>query len=541
MVRCPKSSCREVFNALTTIRDERQSQGAEEVGQQLRVVQLGDRILIDPKVIARPRPAADTVSAATTRSPDAAAVPSRRLSDTPGDFETSPQRPEAPARAASPSPQPQNESPAAQPVPETTSASGSALASRQPSAWARLADLSASFANFSLAVRNLLRHRRRSALGLSAVAFGVIALLLASGFIEWMYWENRESTIRARLGHIQIVKSDFFEKGFSDPFSYLLPPDTPELQRVLESAHVSMVASRLSFSGLISFGDNTVSFIGEGVEPNKEKVVSGNLRVVEGEVLSEDDPDGVILGAGLAMNLGISVGDTAILVAKKETGSISAVEVRVKGIFRTVTKAFDDSALRVPLPTARRLLETDGSHAWVVLLDETENTPAVTTELRNALGASNLGLDIVPWFDLADFYAKFVTLFSRQVNVVRAIIVLVILISISNTLIMSVVERTAEIGTLLAVGLRRRVVLKLFVFEGCLLGIGGALLGLILGVLLSLIISRIGIPMPPPPNMEIGFTGEIMLTWPLVVITTSLAVGATALASFYPAWKASRL
>jgi putative ABC transport system permease protein len=126
-------------------------------------------------------------------------------------------------------------------------------------------------------------------------------------------------------------------------------------------------------------------------------------------------------------------------------------------------------------------------------------------------------------------------------HMVRVIIALIIVLSISNTLVMSVLERTGEIGTLLAIGLRRRNILQLFISEGLLLGIIGGILGVAAGILLAKIISAVGIPMPPPPGMDVGFTGRIMVSWPLASGALLIAVATTLLGSVYPAWKASRL
>ena len=83
--------------------------------------------------------------------------------------------------------------------------------------------------------------------------------------------------------------------------------------------------------------------------------------------------------------------------------------------------------------------------------------------------------------------------------------------------------------------------MQLFVSEGLMLGVIGGLFGVTVGTALAIVISAVGIPMPPPPGMESGYTGEILVTWPLVVGTLSLAVLTTLLGSLYPAWKASNM
>lgn len=392
-----------------------------------------------------------------------------------------------------------------------------------------------------IAVRNLLRHRARTLSALLAIIFGVIGLLIASGFIDWIYWAMRESTIESRLGHIQVMEAGYLEHGSADPFNYLLPQRSPVLDFLKHMPAVKVVTPRLSLSGLISHGDATLSFLGEGVKPDSEARVSLQMHIIGGADLSAADAKEVLLGEGLARGLGVKAGDTVVLLASTVSGGINAVELRVQGIFQTYTKSYDDVALRLPIEVARGLLRVSGAHLWVVLLDKTEDTRAVLSKLRVHYPEESSGLNFVPWYKQADFYNKTVRLFSKQVHVVWILIATVIVLSIFNTMIMSVMERTREIGTLLALGFRRGNILWQFVVEGLALGLAGGGIGLIAGTGLARLISWIGIPMPPPPGMAVGFTGEVSISWPLVGEALLFAVVTSVLASVYPAWKASRL
>ena len=124
---------------------------------------------------------------------------------------------------------------------------------------------------------------------------------------------------------------------------------------------------------------------------------------------------------------------------------------------------------------------------------------------------------------------------------IKLIIAFIILLGISNTMTMNVMERTGEIGTAMALGVKKSGILRQFLCEGALIGgIGGAL-GVLIGLLLAAIISDIGIPMPPPPGMARGYTGEILITLNMVLEALALAIFTTLIASLYPAWKASRM
>ena len=392
---------------------------------------------------------------------------------------------------------------------------------------------------FVLAFRNIVRQRRRSLLSLAAVSFGVIALLLAGGFIQWIFWAMREDTVGSRLGHIQISRLGYQNSGTADPFNYLLQAQSPELASIEKTPGVVTVAPRLGFSGLVSFGDATVSFIGEGVDPRREMFLSRSVIITQGKNLAPDDPNGVVMGRGLAANLGAHVGDKVVLLTNLPSGGVRAVEGRVVGLFSTIVKAYDDSALRVPLPLARKLMGVTGAHIWVTLLSRTEDTEKVLRQLRAKLDRGKF--ELVPWTHLADFYNKTVVLFTHQFGVVRVIIGAIIILGISNTMMMNVMERTGEIGTVMAMGTRRRQLISMFLSEGLLLGVFGALIGLMIGLGLAALISAIGIPMPPPPGMDRALIGQIRITPALAFESTLLAVATTLIASVYPAWKASRL
>lgn len=392
-----------------------------------------------------------------------------------------------------------------------------------------------------LALRNLSRQRRRTYTALGAIGFGVVAMLLAGGFVEWTFWGMREGAIQSRLGHIQVTRPGYFEAGSADPLAYLLPDRLEEEINLDAIPAVEVVSPRLVFSGLISHGDLTIGFTGEGVDPEKDAALSKHLTIIAGDRLSPDDVNGMLLGGGLAVNLGVTVGDTVVLLATTRSGGLNGVEGAVRGLFHSASKTFDDSALRLPIDTARQLLRVSGAHKWVMLLDETEHTDAVLQALETRYPESKSGLEFTPWHALADFYNKTVKLLSKQMLIVRVVIAVIIILSISNTLVMSVLERTGEIGTLMAIGFRRRNILQLFINEGLLLGIIGGLLGVIIGFVLAKIISAIGIPMPPPPGMEVGFTGRILVSWQLAAGALVLAVTTALFGSIYPAWKASHL
>ncbi len=390
-----------------------------------------------------------------------------------------------------------------------------------------------------LAMRSVLRQGRRTMIAIGAVSFGVVAMILAAGFIEWLMEGMRESTIKSQLGHIQIVRPGYVERGTSDPFGFIIEGE--EASRAVVESHkgVKVLAPRLSFNGLASKGENTFAFLGQGVSARAEAVLSSSVTITRGRNLSPDGVSEMVMGKGLAENLEVKVGDTVVLMTTTASGNINAVEAPVVGLFNSVSKEYDDSALRMPIALAQQLVKVSGAQQWLVLLDRTETTDERIAELRSVLPSRSL--ELVPWYQLADFYNKTKDLFASQVNVVRLIILLIIVLSISNTLSMSVMERVSEIGTCMALGLTRQRILRIFVAEGLMLGLVGGGLGVVVGCVLAVGISSVGIPLPPPPGMEQGFDGEIRLTFSIVAQAMAVAVISSFVSSLYPAWRASRM
>ncbi|TAK90366.1 MAG: ABC transporter permease [Burkholderiaceae bacterium] len=390
-----------------------------------------------------------------------------------------------------------------------------------------------------IALRNVLRYRRNSAVSVAVIVFGISAMVVASGFIEWVFWAMREAYIESQYGHVRVVKPGYLEYGQVPVGKFLLSPDSSWLEKLKQDSEVRAVVPRLSFTGMASVGDTTIAFLGEGVDPGAELQGSTALVVYKGHGLGPGEAPGIIVGEGLARQLGVSVGEKLALLSNTRSGGLNAVELPVQGIFYTANKNYDDVSLRIPIETAQKLLRVHGAQSWLVMLKETHQTTEFLGRWRGLLPADQFALS--PWTDQADFYNKTVTLFSKQVNVIRAIIAAIIVLAISNTLSIGIMERTTEIGTSMALGANRRRIQRQFVLEGCTMGLLGAVIGALFALLLSWVISKIGIPMPPPPGMTRGFVGAIRVDWKIMFDALAIAWLATLAASFYPAWRASRL
>lgn len=404
--------------------------------------------------------------------------------------------------------------------------------------------------SIKLAIRNVFRNKIRTLITLAAIAFGSVSIIIAGGFFEDTFLQMREAVIHSHLGHLQIYAKGYIDHGASAPFDYLIE-DTEEIIRQISAIeHVTLVTPRIAFSGMISTGDNTVSVFCEGVNPEGElllnkieniKDAETGLAIQEGDNLAKEDQFEVILGRGLAKNLGAKPGDSVVLLTNTVGGSLNAFDMNVKGIFFTAAKEFDDRALRLPIEMAQKLIRTEGVQTLVVLLDRTENTEKARDEVLKIIQKGKLPLELKIWKQLADFYNKTVQLYGKQFFILKLIIMVIVVLSIFNTINMAIWERTREIGTIMAMGYKKNDILRLFLAEGFILGVLGGAAGIALGVILAKIISFFGIPMPPPPGATVGWTALIKIVPDLLISSMFISVAASLISSFYPAYKASNL
>ncbi len=393
---------------------------------------------------------------------------------------------------------------------------------------------------WTFALRNVFRQKARSAATLIAIAVGVASLILAGGFVQDIFIQLGEAIIHSQTGHIQVTKAGYREGRLREPDKYLLV-DPKRLKANIQGSTpaINQTMERLGFTGTLNNGKRDIGIIGESIEPDAEAKMGTYMHFVEGRALKDSDQDGIVVGQGVAKSLGLKVGDRVSLVISLAAGAVNTLDFELLGVFQSFSKEFDARAVRIPIDAAKILMDTQGTHLVVVMLDKTDDTLLTVDKLKQQF--SKEGLEIIGWNELSDFYEKAVKLYDSQFGVLRLIILLMVILSVVNSVNMTLFERTREFGTMLAVGNRPDSVFKLIMVESIFLGALGAVIGMSLGCLAGLGISAIGIPMPPPPNANLGYTALIRLE-PLSVATAgTIGFVATVLATIMPARKASQL
>lgn len=391
---------------------------------------------------------------------------------------------------------------------------------------------------FKLALRNILRQKSRTAMTLAAIIFGVAGLILSGGFVADVLTQLGEATIHSQLGHVQVFRKGFYEQGSRSPEKFMIDDAARIAEFAARMPEADTVLQRVSFTGLLNNGKADWAVMGEGVEPDKESHLGTFVRITAGRALKDSDSGGILIGDGVAKALALKPGDAVTLIMNTADGALNTTEFSVVGVFQSFSKDFDARAVRIPVAAARNLVAREGSNSIVLLLHRTVDTARVKELLVPKL--ESLGFDIRDWVQLSDFYSKTVELYRTQFGVLQWVVLMMVLLSVFNTVNMSVFERVGEFGTLMALGNSRGYVFRLVLTENALLGLSGAICGVLVGVLVALAISEVGIPMPPPPNSNVGYTASIRVMPENVMLAFLVGVGATVAAALLPARKVSR-
>jgi putative ABC transport system permease protein len=347
---------------------------------------------------------------------------------------------------------------------------------------------------FKLALRGLMRNRRRSLMTLLAIAFGFSAITLFAGYTHNVYGGLARQSINGEmLGHLTLSKRGMRKEGKLDPERYLLSANEVDaITKLLkDEKHVEMVSPRLALSGLVSNGRASTIFIAEGIEPSAMEVLQKDVLTEQekksgmfNKLKKQLDPahiEVVELSEGLVEMLHLSAGGQAAVLVNTLTGQANASDITVGHSFNTGNAGSNDKFAFVSLALARTLLDAEGrADRLTILLDDASQTEAMRDRLLSKLKAAGFDVEIMTWQELSDFYNQVHGMFDMIFGFIFSIVLTVVVMSVANSMGMTVIERTREIGTLRAIGLKRSGVVQLFTTESMLLTLIGCTTGLLI-------------------------------------------------------------
>ena len=452
----------------------------------------------------------------------------------------------------------------------------------------------------SLAVRNLLRNRRRSLATLLAMAIGSTAILLFGGFSGNINYEMHTRNVQ-RGGHLQIQHRDFYLYGTGNPAAYGIADYTKILAAIRDDevlgGMVLVATPTLQFGGIAGNFDAGVSrtVIGRGFIPediNRMRQWNDfDLRSrAPVSALEGAAADSAVVGTGVARVLqlcdalkienclkpeteekpiGKAIPDDIAQLSQQETPiatgvagagahRIEVLVVNTRGAPNVTSldviraedqgvKELDDISVMMHLAQIQSLIYGKSPPkvtAIILQLRHSDQIPLALVRLTPILAkfSASQPLAVLDFRSLNPFYVQTAQMFDTIFGFVFLLIGAIVLFTVSNTMNTAVVERTVEIGTLRAIGLRRAGIRRLFVTEGALLGVCGAVLGVVVALGLSVVLNRMDIPWLPPGNVEsVPLTIRVWGEPRMIIGTTVGLICIAILSAWWPAYRAAQL
>jgi len=382
----------------------------------------------------------------------------------------------------------------------------------------------------TLAWQNLGRNRRRTLATLLLIAIGVTGIMTTTGFALYTYESLQEFAMREN-GQLILSTPEYFSEDEEYPLQYGI--DGPEVirKKLLEDISISYVLASVEFNGLITNGEKSTIFLGRGVDTDLPKVMGPALDITEGRNLSKKPDETadfeVILGQKLAASLDAEIGTGLTLMSSTADGALNAIDVMVHGIVATGIPEMDARYLMVHNSSAQFLLDTERVSQLSVYLRNSDQQMQYASQFESEFSE----LQITPWQDRAFFYSSVKNLYDRIFGVMGVVILIMVMFAIFNTSAMSVMERMREIGTLSAMGTRRKEIIRLFLLEAAQLGIIGSVFGFILSGLFTLGLNVFEVQMPAPPGQTDGYPLQVYFSTEVALYTLFGVIVIAALAS----------
>ncbi|WP_198306290.1 ABC transporter permease [Arcobacter vandammei] len=354
-----------------------------------------------------------------------------------------------------------------------------------------------------ISFKNLKRNLRRSLLVSSGIIIGSIALFIFAGYINAINTLWGDELIHSEYAHIQIVKKDYLNSDENDKKKMISKETIENISSLLkESSDVKVITTRSYFGGFIGNDNSSVIFVGRTqAEENERLIRKQTPKVTSGKYLNEEDQSGVVLAEGLAEKFDAKVGDELIILTSSIDGSTEAVSVKIRGLVYFKDKFLNNKYLIANDSFINEnLLYTDSTHRILVLLEDETYIDETLEKLNNYFLANKLDLEAYNWKKIAIYFTDAINMFNAFFIILTAILAVVIIFSVSNSIFMSIMERMREFSTLKAIGIKDKTICSMLFIEGFILSIISFIISLLIVLYLEQYINNSDFYLPPFPG-----------------------------------------
>jgi len=413
------------------------------------------------------------------------------------------------------------------------------------------------FTLLKLAFRNVFRAKKRTIITFSSVSVGLGLLIISICLMNGIDKQSISNIIHSQTSHLKLFKTGYFDKKDEIPLNKTIQNPEQYYAKIKEHPKVKEVESRILFGASMIKGMDELPCLGVACEPGSDpKILNIKDSLVAGTWI-DSNKSGMVIGADMAKDIDLKVGDYVtiriITSSKGEDLTWNALDMEIVGLFNSGNPAVDSNRIIVPLKFAQEAISIRNKVTEIVvcLTDDNEDTlEQAKTWLSKIFENSDEKIEVYSWKDLASTFLAISKMKTKSSAMIIMIMLFIASIGIINTMLMAVLERTREIGMLMALGMKKWEIMNLFVFEGGFIGVFGSLLGCLLGGLAGWFLETKGwsmtsfgetyekVAQAAYPIKDV-FYGD--LTFDILLYTFIFGVAISVIASFYPARKATKL
>lgn len=391
----------------------------------------------------------------------------------------------------------------------------------------------------SISWRNIWRNKVRSLVIIFSIALGIFSGVIAGAFFKGMADQRIQKVIKTELSYVQIHNPGFEQ---TSDFANFISNAKEIEDKILKIPNVTGVSRRISIQSMAASAETASGVLISGIFPEDEKNVTNiSSKLIDGKYFEGISRNPVVIGIKLAEKLNVRVRSKIIITIQDMDNNITSGAFRIAGIYSTNNNMFDESNIFVRFSDIQKLtgFPENAAHEIAININDNENLAGILTSVKDITGNK---LDVKTWKELSPEMNYLTEAMDMYMYIFIIIILMALLFGIINTMLMVVMERTKEIGMLMAIGMNKGKVFSMIVLESVLLSLTGGIVGIIIGA----VSSKYGETHPIDLSMwaqgyeQLGYDAFVYtkLDPNMLINVTVLVIITGVIAAIYPAYKA---
>jgi len=336
--------------------------------------------------------------------------------------------------------------------------------------------------SIKLGFKNLTRQKRRNFITILVIAFAFFIYLFLDSVMGGMEEMSFRNIKNFETGDIQVAYPQYWEEREELPLENLIYLNQDTEDSIKNMDGLLGVSSELRFKANLNNGIDEIAVIGLGIVPEKyNEVYTTQEYVVAGSIFTPEESKAVI-GKGLAELMDLKIGDYITLLIRTKEETFNTIDLEIGGFVNTPHPVINNGIVFVPLDIAQQALNVEnGISMMTIKTSKEKEINPIIDDINQIFQKKNTNIKAYSWRESAKTVIAVSTAQDAETAVVLTVILMIGMIGIINNVILSSLERTAEIGMMKALGMREWEIVLVFMIEATGIGIIGGLTGCLLG------------------------------------------------------------